>query len=403
MHRIELEILKVFKRDPGARLRTGEVVRLVLGEEYGLVQPGLYGQASAEQVRLARREKAKLHRKVLYHVGKMVRDQILSVVSVVSKGEKVFALGLEAGEYVIEKSKHRILISKPADLSLPIEGLEQSGVVARFEPDTWISRLNAMFVDARSFRGVAQLRAALHEIFQVVNDVVGINRFESVVEEVPLEEVLDLVRRLEMDGKDYGRRVCLVMSLVKVKDRARLRAFVRGFADLAAREVTVIFNVSKQSFAEGRDVLEEVIARFQERKIKINIKNSDRCQPLVLVGRAGMYSMLDADWKEYLDARSRDVKGAVLGQSSLALDLRRLAPRSADELSDAMLRCAKALLRANVLQRRNAEEYSVRLASSLWVVCGSCSGRPGSIFACGIMMRLREVTLWSGFVARSRM
>lgn len=359
MHRIELEILKRFRREPHIELRTSDVVREVLDNEYEQIAGGLHTPLTGEERRRAQRTKDRLHRRVLHHLHKLVADEILSVVRVVEKGEKVFRLALDPGEYLIEKGKRRIVISKPANLSVPSEGYEREGVLAKYEAETWVTRLNAIFLEAGAFNSPQRLAHTTRECFSVVNDVLGLNRFEELIERAALDEVLALIERLEGDAGDYEKRVSIVISLPRLGDEAKMLAFIEGFAALAPERVGLIFNITPDALRKHRRLLLQLIPALAERKIKITIKNSKIHPPIYLLGRAGPYTMLRDDWAAYLGSSRGDTLGAAICQSSMALDLARFFATHSGlaNLEDCMVNAAKALLRANLLQRQHAQEY----------------------------------------------
>ncbi|RME53911.1 hypothetical protein D6783_00415 [Candidatus Woesearchaeota archaeon] len=367
MHRIEREILKLFKRDPNIEVSTGDVVREVLEPEYALIKRDLHRAATPKERRVVQRKKAGLHRKVLYHLSKLVEDGILQVAGSREKGEKVFRLGLEEGDYIIEKSKRRIIISKPANTSVPMEGLEHEGVVAKFEPETWVTRLNAFLLQAQKVGSIDRLVLALRDAFAAVNDVVGVGGFESFLpakRDDGLGKVFSALEEMNLDAGDYHKRVCLLIDVERCNQERVLASFLERFANASLGNISLVLQLSAGVCARKKSVLAKAVSAFCTSKVKLNVHNKDVLPAPLVIGRGGVYAVSKEEWESARE-EVEGLRGFALAQSSVAIDAGKLfskreplrAKGSLEGFDDRLLKVGKSLFRANVLQRQHAQEY----------------------------------------------
>jgi hypothetical protein len=125
MHTIEQRILNKFKKEPLREISTTEIVREACPEEYSRIIEGLHSELSDKKnFLLAKRKKGQLHRKILYHLNDLIKNNILKVSSVKGKGEKYFSLAIDEGQLVVEKKNTQVVITKPTISTSMIEDYE---------------------------------------------------------------------------------------------------------------------------------------------------------------------------------------------------------------------------------------------------------------------------------------
>ena len=164
MHPLEVAILEAFKQQPTKGFSTTELVHAIFTQEYTSINEQIHSQDKKE-VRRGYAAKGKLHRKLLYHVNSLVDQHLLIVQGTRGKGEKLFRLGFEEGELVIQEKRQKIVISKPASVTTHIDGYEQQGFVRKFRPESWLHKQNSVMLDCDAFAGTAALQQRLQEIF----------------------------------------------------------------------------------------------------------------------------------------------------------------------------------------------------------------------------------------------
>ncbi|MFH1400254.1 MAG: hypothetical protein ABIH41_01930 [Nanoarchaeota archaeon] len=357
MHDIEYRILSTFKKDPSHLFSTKEIVKEVFSEDYPAILE-LLSSPDRPAVNDAKQRMGMLHRRVLYHLNKLVTDSILRLAKIEEHGEKCFELALDPGEYVIEKRQRKIVISKPDVPPLAIEAHEQRKIVARYDIDTWISRLNAIMIDPRAVDELSTLYNAVSRLFGYVNDVIHIAHFEHVLERNPVEDVGSFLRRLDIDSKDYNKTISIGIDLSGKTEAALFISFIEHFATINAENTQIIWQVSSKEFSKHKRLFEAVAKVFSEHTIKIQIHNTDLHAQPIIVGRAGVHTFDKENWQTYEGAEQLPF-AVTCTQSTLIIDVHRFFTQhtSASEFRELVMKCAKSLLIANTIQRRNANHY----------------------------------------------
>ncbi|MFT4304622.1 MAG: hypothetical protein ACMXX8_00890, partial [Candidatus Woesearchaeota archaeon] len=143
MREEEAKIIEMFKGSKNIELSTSEIVKKLYRNDYKKINDEISNNIfdDKEKSEKLKRHKAQLHRKTLYHINKLVKDDILKVSKILGKGEKYFELAIgHENELIFQKSKKRkIVISKPTIPAMPIEGYEQKNIIKKFEEATWMS------------------------------------------------------------------------------------------------------------------------------------------------------------------------------------------------------------------------------------------------------------------------
>src|SRR3989338_7119881 len=89
MHRTERDILLVFRDEPGPKLSTAQILSKVFPEHVKRVNELVSRRESSDE---GKRLNAMLHRRILYHLSKLESDNLLRVVDLSARGEKVYSL-----------------------------------------------------------------------------------------------------------------------------------------------------------------------------------------------------------------------------------------------------------------------------------------------------------------------
>ncbi|MBU1975513.1 MAG: hypothetical protein KKG59_03865 [Nanoarchaeota archaeon] len=363
MHRLEHRILLIFKKEPNKEFSTTEIVKSVFSKEYEEIRYQLLStQSDNETKRTAQRKKAELHRRILYHLNKLVNDEILAVSRMKERGEKLFQLGFESGDYVIERRKRKVMISKPKVPSVPIETYEEEGIAKRFDKHTWISRMNSIIIQGDKFNDLTSLYTLLTKVFSYVNDCAGINQFEILLQKQNFEDITNFINKVNIDTQDFNKEVSLVIDFANVNDSIRLTEFLYFYCHLNPQKIHLILKTDPKGMQKHRKTFETAIKLYSTAKRKINIHNNMVHHAPYLVGRAGVYTFEDPEWESFRKQRP-DVLFCVCGQISVIIDVHRFFKQynSAHDFRTLVMKCAKTLMIANRIQRLNSNNYFLDL------------------------------------------
>lgn len=363
MKEIEYEILSLYKKAPNQTFSTTEIVKTVQPKQYDEIEKTLQDQLSSkEKLKQAKRKKAQLHRKVLYHMNKLVENKILNIAKSGEKGEKYFALALEEGEEIsVDKYKKKpITITKPQTPAMPIEGYESGGIVTKFEEVTWIDRLNCIIFEAGTIKDMEKTINMIIQSFSTVNDNIGINNFEALAQQNTVEETIKQLDRLEAECKDFAKNITLIIEISEIGRTEIIQELMKEFAEKKYEHINTVLNLEAKELTKYSSMLTQVIKDFLENGTKLYIKNNTVAKSPYSIGKEGAYCFNEDEWELYLSKVKGSVNCISLAQTTLSADIEKFYNKfglTADDFDKFMINCAESLLSANSIQRKKAPEY----------------------------------------------
>jgi hypothetical protein len=349
MHETQQKIISLFKNN-SSELSTSQILDR-LDENYVSLRKNL-GNKSKEDSQDTKGQIAKLHRKLLHHINKLVDLDILRLAKHGEKGEKFFLLNLADNEELVTVGiKKRILVSKPIMPLMPIEGYEHSGIVAKYEAATWIDRLNSVVLRCEKISSIKELSKILAEnIFSCINDAICLEEFNSLINK---EDVSEFVEKLSLDLENYGKEISIVVELSNIKNIENFEKFLNSIR----KNIFIIFNIEKNDLQEYFKLFSKIAEAYSRNRAVIYIKNKSIHPSPYFLGRAGPYSIEEKDW---ISHETKDQVCVACTQSSIILDVGRFISKyslNSDKFSELVLNISKSILSANSLQRRKSQDY----------------------------------------------
>jgi len=307
----------------------------------------------------SKRKIAQLHRKILYHLNRLVDFGILSVIKHGEKGEKFFNLNIKEGEEISEispKYKKRIIISRPVLLSMPIEGYEQKGLVLKYEPATWIDRLNSVIIFCDKLNTKDLYEIILENIFPVINDTISLENFGFLINS---QNVSDFLKKINSECEDYGKNISITINLSDIKNKENFLTLLNTISENRLDCINFIFSLYPKDMEEYFSLVSEIIETYLKIKKTLYIKNRAIQNSPYFIGKAGPYCFIDREW-QFSSELVKNVACLACSQSSIIVDVNRFYNEyglDAEKFSQLILNISKSLLSANSLQRRKSGEY----------------------------------------------
>jgi DNA integrity scanning protein DisA with diadenylate cyclase activity len=363
MKTIEYDLLLLFKKNPEKEFSTNEILSSIFSDEYKEINSVVNDiLSSKEQINAAKRKKGQLHRKMLYYLNNLIKDEILKLSRQGNKGEKYFKLAIEENEeIVINRSRRKIIISKPSMPAMPIDGYEQKNIASRFEQATWVDKLNSIIIEAKRFKNLQELYNTINKCFSNVNDVIGLNDFEYLIQNNDTKEVISTLRKINSDCIDYGRRVSFIIRIRNIEKNKEviLADFIKEYCDMNSDGLNLIFDISSKDIIDKSNLFESISESFISSRKRMNIKNSDICKSPYILGRAGPYSFNEEEWLLYEKDFQKNSYGLACSQSTVCVDVKKFFSeyKNASNFRIFVKNIVKSLLSANSLQRRKSDEY----------------------------------------------
>ncbi|MBN2053068.1 hypothetical protein JW756_06190 [Candidatus Woesearchaeota archaeon] len=364
MNLIEQKILNKFKKEPLREISTTEIVREVHPEEYSRILSSINSDISDKKaLKQAMRKKGQLHRKILYHLNKLVEENVLKIASVHGKGEKYFSLSIEQGEIVIEKKHKRIVLSKPSISTGLIDEYEAKGIVHKFDQENWVSKLNCILLESTNHTGINKFYDLVYSCFSETNDALGLNNFEHLILNSTPDNLDEILKKMDMDTKDHERLVNLIINVRNISDDQKVLDFIKLFVEIKPKNVFLVFKAEPKEFRAHEKLFKGIISEFNKADMKLNVHNKKVHDAPFIMGRTGVYTLLDNEWKEYENLTRGKVIGLAIANTTITIDINRFFKDEPDanQARELIIRTAKTLLKINGAQKKKADEYFRRI------------------------------------------
>jgi len=354
MHETSQAIISLFRK-LSSELSTSQILEKI-NEDY----VGLKKKLKLTKDPELKRKIAQIHRRTLHHLNKLVNLNILSVVKHGERGEKFFKLTIKENEEIYELSpqyKKRIIISRPVFPSIPIEGYEQKGLIMKYEPATWIDRLNSVVIFSEKTKDKDQLYNLLTEnIFPIINDTASLENFETIINK---QDVSDFLEKLNSECEDYGKNICITINISELKNKENFLKLLKMFTQHKLENIKFIFSLEPIDLEEHFNLFLKLIEICAKNKRLFYIKNKKIQKSPYFVGKAGPYCFIDKEW-QFAEELRKNILCLGCSQSSVIIDVDKFYKEyglDIEKFSQLMLNISKSTLFANSIQRRKSGEY----------------------------------------------
>ncbi|MFH1511470.1 MAG: hypothetical protein ABIF10_07295 [Candidatus Woesearchaeota archaeon] len=356
----DYQILAIMKKDAERQYSTSEIVKLTEPEEWqkamNLINNDFNDRKASSD---GKRVLAQLHRKWLYYLNKLVKEQILRVSYVGNKGEKSYSLNIAEGEdLILERSHKKIIITRPRQPAMPTEGYEQKGIIYKYDEQNWISRVNSILVESTGFEDITGIYTFVTKCFNSVNDAIGIANCEAVFQQHKDKSVEAFLQSLGLACEDYGRETTLIFDVDSIKDEEKILKLISHAQGTHSR-LHYIWEITNRSLEEKKIFFKQLIEILSRAKVRLNIKNKGLWRPPYILGKAGPYTFNQQDWRAYIKELRNTNTSIVCAQSTVALDIQRCLTekRGLEDFTSLILKASRTLLAANAIQRNNFKDY----------------------------------------------
>ena len=362
MHKTEYDILNLFKKNSAQELSTSEIIKEIFQKEAEEINNIINDEFSdKDKIKGAKQKNAKLHRQVLHHLNKLVKEDIISISKEGEKGEKFFIPNLAEGEeLIIGKQKRKIVISKPSLPSTPIEGYEPDGIITKYESQTWVERINSLVVECQNFETIDSLYNLITSCFNVVNDAVALNNFEVISRKYTAEEINNFIELLTKECNDYGKNLSIIIDFTHPRDDKKLLSVMKNFYEkMNSEHIRFIFDLNSRELINNKEFFYKSVEIFSNAKANFYIKNQALHNAPYFLGAAGPYTFEEKEWILYKRELQENMKVVACSQAAIAVDLKRFFNKykNISSLPDFMINIAEALLKVNSMQRTRSEDY----------------------------------------------
>lgn len=359
MQETEFAVLELFRTNPKTEFSTSEIVELIT-PGYDRIKTELL-DTDLERVASGKSRKAELHRLTLYYLNKLVRKGLLTIKTVGRNKERVFACLQDPQELSPAYRALAGLQHHTITPALGIEGFEDKGIVARYEPSTWVERVNSILLESTFFKNLKDLSSAINNTLQCVNDVVGVNNFETIIQALEPQVVVAALKALNKIAESHARHLTFIIDLTNVQKDEILLKVVKGALDSKLKHITFVFDCEVKEFQDHRQLFKDLVKLYSLAGESLFIKNQSIYNAPYIVGRAGPYTFAEREWKNYKTEFLGKMPGLVCSNAAFLVDMQRLLENGVEHhaggVIELMGRIAKSFLLTNAEQYERSEHF----------------------------------------------
>ncbi len=336
-------VLHQMRKQPMKEFSTTDLVALVLAEEYADIEKKEKNPIDDKQrKRETKRQKARLHRKLLYYLNALVEEHKLALTRVSAKGEKHFML-IDYNSQPEENGATTLPIAQLRTLA------EKEPLIVHDAAEL-LTRINSVLINTRKIKSPERLVKMVEAVIPLVNDALLLDNMEYYVNNILPGELVTLLKRTLSRIPD-SLAANLLIDLDKVDDTERLMRTLAGLLPQAPRNIRVVCKTSAKSISEEESSFVSLLELFREHHADITIANKQTGIGPAFVGSLGPYILDKRRWE--LSIRNDNAPQIMIvsfNTVTLRLDEMLRQKRTYHQITDSVLEVGKALLRVNYLQ-----------------------------------------------------
>lgn len=330
----KVEILKAFEREPNKAFSTTMLVETAYPQQLRSIRDHIqFG--TKQQKHASQLLKSKLHRQVLYYLGKLVEEGVLEIARIDAHGEKIYKVAKES--MAVASKIGTIQITQQTPRTHLLEQELESGAATIFEQQSVLSRTNAFYIDCTLVEGLGHLTKLLDITLRVVNDVVCLGDFQVLLTKYRSEDLHEFINTITLLTLDEAKAVCILLDTRS----ANVSSFVKVVSGMLPKRLYLVFVTDHRSIIT-KDFL-ECIESLQERHEKVNIHFAPMHPYPLFIGSAGPYGIQPEEWLVFKTDLAKTIPGFIVSQASVMLDMKLLQKKPAHEVRTTIMNAAKTL------------------------------------------------------------
>lgn len=357
MHDIQKKVLNIFLKNPGHEYGTRHLVKNVFPKEFEFIKQCMQNPSQdKDTIKLGKRKKAKLHRKLLYHLNKLQEENVLIMSQTKGKGEKFYILNPERDTLSKKDKELKKLMMQfgtgKRDF-FKITGLERYkdlGIIKKYDETHWSNRVNSILIETDD-----DIQTKVQRFLPCVNDALGLHNFQNALKKTRGTKLLKLLRSIYTTSKDYNKYVNLLLDIEKIEDKEALTEFLILHCEEEPTNTFIILQSDLASI-ESQEKLNTIINYLSTKNMRVNFQNkAQQTQPFI-IGNLGTYTIRQTDWKNYQE--NNTTLGLVFSETSIYVDMKRLEQKiGLKEFHAFCKKITKSFILATTDRRKNSYAY----------------------------------------------
>ncbi len=364
MKKTEQKIIQILTQRKNTDISTTSLVKQLHPEKYEEIRNLIENpQRDIDLIKIGKRNKARLHRQILYHLNKLKEENYIQITRIEGRGEKYFKLNEtktindKKGQEVQRIIESMTNLQDELSTLTGIEEYEEQKIVKRFDHNNWLTKINSFILETNKTQNIKKLYELINELYPTYNDVVGLRDFQEIIEKSTPEEQTNFIKKINIDTKDYNKYINLIIDLTKIRNYVKISDFINIFADINPDKVFIIFQTTSKTLTTQNRLINTLVKKFSENKIRVNIQNKNLNKAPYMIGRAGAYTFNEEEWERYEEEIQGKTIGACCSETSIYIDIYRTFKDKINytNFRELILKTSKALLIATATQRKKSD------------------------------------------------
>ncbi|MFT4311349.1 MAG: hypothetical protein ACMXX7_01870 [Candidatus Woesearchaeota archaeon] len=339
MTKLKEKIINVFSSKSG-NISTFEIIKKVFYNEIKEIEK-LNNSKLPELLKIAKRKKAKLHRKILYHINELIKDNVLIVQGQIGKGEKLYSLNKLAIND--ETIKYDVAYSEIESIDSTLQNKEY----VKITTNNWLRKLDALQIKSQN---IQKIFSQIKKYSSHIIDVLVIDEFEKTLASSDTIYLNNLITNIEKQNFEFT--LCLN---IKIKELDLDK--IIDLLDITNKKegLKINFLLKKEDLKKRNKLINIILENYDLSKI---IFQNDEKKSTIAVGKNGIYNLNYKDQKYIKKNHSfSQINAITINSSSLLFDFKKIKNESYTKKRKLFLEIAKYLIQSTSLQRRRSEIF----------------------------------------------
>lgn len=303
-----------------------------------------------------KQEIAKLHRKLLHHLNSLVTQDILESTISNHKGLKEFKPKLSADQELVIGRREKIVLSGKTNPNTPLESHREHGFISTTGGLEWTRKVNAILIESTLSKDIDGFCEQVQQTLLCVNDVVGLNDFESIIKQFSFEEVQSFIESIHRTAQFQEKRLTLIIDFTNITESTKILSFFTFFTKLQPSHITIVLDATTREMIFHKDLIEQMFSILALVGTPIHFKHDDMLRAPIVIGKQSTYAISEKEWAKYVSRGYKNARGLIISQLCVNIDtpaiLRKF--RLAKDIEQLFIDVAKSLFIANTVQRKDA-------------------------------------------------
>lgn len=344
---IKQSILKTFSNHNNSPLTTSKIVSELYQKEYETLKQQIKQELDQNKIKELKRKKAKLHRKALYHISLLEKEDVLINTGTKGKGEKIYKVSIQNNtkDYKI-KSIITNIVSQEIE-NTDFQELEKY-VQKKYIEQTTINsykKLSAILISAKNVT-LRKLQKQVEDLLFLVDDVVGIEDMEPLIGMSNTQELETFFQGIDKEVTYNEKKINIIIKLEKIE----LRELIKICQITKNKDIIInIITHNKEHGPQEKNALKHVL---DTKNSLFQIQNGSAP---TIIGDKGLYKIRKDYYEEY---KKQQKQTCILYSSkNITINVENYLKdnKQAHEFREFILEIAKNLILQSTNQRKNTD------------------------------------------------